>query len=1074
MTDPRDQESPGVANAFLQLFLEDRAAGRDRPLKEYQQRFPGFETLIAREFERLSSAVGPRSASDTSHDAMSYASPGVAVPEIPHESIGPYKLLSVLGEGGMGVVYLASQKEPIERRVALKLVKLGMDTREVLARFESERQALALMNHTNIAKVLDAGTAPDGRPFFVMELVQGVPVTKFCDQQQLRTRDRLELFTQICEGVQHAHQKGIVHRDLKPSNVLVTFDGDRRVVKIIDFGVARSLNQRLTERTVFTQYGQIVGTPEYMSPEQATMDATDVDTRTDIYSLGVLLYELIAGALPFDSKTLRSAGYEEIQRKIREVEPPKPSTKLSSMGEDSSVVAQRHGTAIRSLVREVSGDLDWITMKALDKDRTRRYSSASELAADVWRHLREEPVLAGPPSVSYRCRKFVRRHRRNLVTAAFALVAIAATTSIVWRNSKIEAERVQREETESLIAQGTEVLAAYRVLVRDTIPEHADATEVLVHERRSNKLTWYPPWHPEEQRRLGRHRAREKLEADADAKFSSATGLLNAAITRAPDDTLRADANAALAELIQLRFEQATTRSFDGVGTAKQARAFFVEEGEVTSPDAIPIRTTPIGAEVLLFRFVESENRLVPIPFHPSADASKTESELLERMILRVEHVTSEELLEDQFEGDAKLQVGDRVTKVNRRSVNSRTQVAEALRTVRVDQSVPIEIERDGTTLALSWTPFPTREDEDDSNPLRWAETWNEGEVVNFRVQFGFIFEGSPIELSDGNRLGETPLPPQHLSVGSYLLVFRLDGHVTARVPLSLPGPSSEIEVNLVTELPENFVHVPAGPAELGGFDSGFRQQIPHEVREVPAFAMDRFEVTLGEYLEFLNDPEVRARIDEKGRAGPAANWDHPQWRHAKPEEDERILLVPSSRSQLRLVRSDDGSWGVGENDFPLDWPVFGVSMRAAVEYAHWRTQQSQADAAANGTRSWTFRIPTDDEWEKAARGADGRRYVWGNRLVWSYARWALSATKTNNRPDAIGVCPMDESVYGIRDLAGSMDEPSSGRTIPTHAAYRGANWWTSDLYRAEAATRFGARPDHADFDQGIRLVVGL
>ncbi|MHC4350572.1 MAG: serine/threonine protein kinase, partial [Planctomycetota bacterium] len=350
------------------------------------------------------------------------------------DRIGPYKLLGKLGEGGMGVVYLAEQAEPIRRTVALKLIKLGMDTREVIARFESERQVLAFLEHPGVAKVFDAGTTGTGRPYFVMEYVAGVPITNYCDTERLSTTERLDLFIQVCDAVQHAHQQGIIHRDIKPSNVLVTLQEDAARVKVIDFGVAKATRQRLTEKTVFTEYGQLLGTPEYMSPEQAEMTGLNVDTRTDIYSLGVLLYELLSGSLPFDPTELRQAGFDEIRRRIREVEPPQPSTRLSSLGDASVTVAGQRATDPRTLERQVRGDLDWITMKAMDKSRTRRYASASELAADIRRHLNDEPVLAGPPGPMYRLSKFARRHRAavSAITAVAAVLIIATIVSVLF------------------------------------------------------------------------------------------------------------------------------------------------------------------------------------------------------------------------------------------------------------------------------------------------------------------------------------------------------------------------------------------------------------------------------------------------------------------------------------------------------------------------------------------------------------------------------------------------------------------------------------------------------------------
>ena len=360
------------------------------------------------------------------------------------DRIGPFQILEVLGEGGMGIVYLAEQTEPVRRRVAIKLIKLGMDTEHVIARFETERQALAMMNHPNIARVYEAGATESGRPYFVMEPVLGVPITEYLDSKRLTIPERLEIFQQVCHGVQHAHQKGIIHRDLKPSNVLVTTVEGKVYVKIIDFGLARATNQRLTERTLFTRTGQLVGTPEYMSPEQAEITAAGVDTRTDIYSLGVILYEIISGMLPFSVKELRRSGWDEIRRKIREDEPSRPSAKASSSGDLGPVLAKRRRTDTTTLVRRLRGDLDWITMKAIDKDPMRRYDTASELAADIQRHLRDEPVLAGPPSATYRLGKFVRKNR--LAVGAAALVTLAllgglvGTTTMSWQAKKARIE----------------------------------------------------------------------------------------------------------------------------------------------------------------------------------------------------------------------------------------------------------------------------------------------------------------------------------------------------------------------------------------------------------------------------------------------------------------------------------------------------------------------------------------------------------------------------------------------------------------------------------------------------------
>jgi serine/threonine protein kinase len=362
--------------------------------------------------------------------------------------IGPYRLLQVLGEGGMGEVWLAEQTTPIHRTVALKLIKAGMDTKAVVARFESERQALALMDHPSIARVFDAGSTAEGRPYFAMEYVPGIPITEYCDKHRLTIKERLELFMQVCGGVQHAHQKAIIHRDLKPSNVLVVEQDNKAVPKIIDFGLAKATAQRLTDKTMYTELGMMLGTPAYMSPEQADLREQNIDTRTDIYSLGVILYELLVGALPFEAKALRGAGMEGILRVIREQEPPKPSTKIRSMGDVSEVSAKNRKEEPRSFARHLRGELDWITMKALEKDRVRRYGSASEFGADISRYLRKEPVVAGPATAGYRIRKYAARHRIALGAAAGLLVLLSGfvvTQAVELHRIKLERDRATRE-----------------------------------------------------------------------------------------------------------------------------------------------------------------------------------------------------------------------------------------------------------------------------------------------------------------------------------------------------------------------------------------------------------------------------------------------------------------------------------------------------------------------------------------------------------------------------------------------------------------------------------------------------
>ena len=372
-----------------------------------------------------------------------------------HPMIGPYKLLERLGEGGMGTVFMAQQKQPVRRRVALKLIKPGMDSQQVIARFEAERQALAMMDHSNIARIFDGGLTEQGRPYFVMELVRGLPIDEYCDEATLSLRDRLKLFIDVCHAVQHAHQKGIIHRDLKPSNILITLHDSVPIVKVIDFGIAKALDHDLTEQTLFTRFSELIGTPAYMSPEQAEMSGLDVDTRSDVYSLGVMLYRLLAGVTPFDENALKSVGIDEMRRIIREDEPLIPSRKVSTLDNElGSTISERRRTDARKLSLSMHGELDWIVMKALEKNRDRRYESANELAQDVERYLRDEPVLACPPTLAYRLRKVARRNRAALTCAALVFIALVLGTIVsLWQAQEADQARRVAEDNSFQLKQ---------------------------------------------------------------------------------------------------------------------------------------------------------------------------------------------------------------------------------------------------------------------------------------------------------------------------------------------------------------------------------------------------------------------------------------------------------------------------------------------------------------------------------------------------------------------------------------------------------------------------------------------
>jgi serine/threonine protein kinase len=475
-----------VDNARMEeIFGEAVAIPAGRARAAYLDQACGGDAELRGRVEQLLAAHDATGNFLTLPEADGITGPYVPLAEGPKSRIGRYKLLEQIGEGGFGFVFMAEQEEPVRRLVALKIIKLGMDTRQVVARFEAERQALALMDHANIARVFDAGATDSGRPYFVMELVRGIPITNYCDHNNLPVHERLELVVQVCHAVQHAHQKGIIHRDLKPSNVLVTLNDGRAVPKVIDFGVAKATGQQLTEKTLFTAFAQMVGTPLYMSPEQAEMTSVDIDTRSDIYSLGVLLYELLTGTTPFDQQRMRSAAFDEIRRIIREEEPPKPSTRIGTLGESRTVTAAHRQVDAHRLSQIVAGDLDWIVMKCLEKDRTRRYETAIGLAEDIQRYLTDLPVKARRPTRIYRLKKFIRRNRLGVLAGSAIAVAVIvglalASAGFVQAHRQAEVARVEAVRADRAAVRATAISDFLQEMLHSADPDQINGQEFTV------------------------------------------------------------------------------------------------------------------------------------------------------------------------------------------------------------------------------------------------------------------------------------------------------------------------------------------------------------------------------------------------------------------------------------------------------------------------------------------------------------------------------------------------------------------------------------------------------------------
>lgn len=1027
------------------------------------------------------------------------------------ERMGPYRILDTLGEGGMGVVYLAEQEKPVRRRVALKVIKHGMDTREVVARFEHERQTLARMSHSSIARIHDAGTGESGQPYFAMEYVEGVPIHEACREMGLDLPRRLELFARVCDAVQHAHQRGIIHRDLKPTNVLVTEEDGKPLPKIIDFGIARLLEPDPTAAPLQTSEGSIIGTLEYMSPEQADPARGELDTRSDVYALGVILYELIADTLPFDTHELRSGSWSRAIRIICDREPPRPSLKAPDTRE----------------ARVLRGELDWIVLKALRKAPDERYRSPSDLAEDLARYLRHEPVLAGPPGPLYRLKKFVLRHRGAVITSA-ALLGLASMGLVTYQT--LEAQEYRKILGEFFAAVENEDVSTARellTLLEDRRPGSGDVRELgfrlqalrfIIAEREARDILeearaslerfrrlgeerstvvaaieetlnrqslglreWIPAWEREEE--LGRLPRRRRIERAMQAEFNGASRSLELALETVPESSpVRRQILETQETLAFLFWKQAVredevrldpeffTSQIEGLGLGTY-------RDEIGGRGRIQLEITPAESEVHVFRYQELEGHLLPLPIDVSGGVVPEGAEALLGPVLRLERNYTPER--------TPFRAGDEFISVNGQPVSRRGDLAAALNSTAEGDSVPVELLRDGQKLTVEWIPF--------ADGKRWGdEPEDPDRLIEIRDQLGLVFEGYPLRRHPRSRLEPTgDAGPGDLEVdlpaGSYLLVARHPGYLEARVPVSIPrdsraDPARELRLVEETRAPEDFVHIPGGSFESGGDPDAYRGLLPARRVEVKDFLMKRHEVTFDEYLEFLNDPETIAIIDTDDANYPTrvedlkADWSSSELTGIiAPVRGQplKFYLVPFNGLRGKFFfrfEASSGKWEYNQNAHP-SFPVEGLSLVAAREYAAWRSRRSEG--------RFRFRLPRGDEWEQAARGNDRRHHVWGEALVPPHCQsdsgfWRLSSRYKTSV--IVGSSPLDVSVHGVHDLAGSVSEPTLDLVHPgsRYFIYRGGNRTTADIRDFRIASRNSRRGHRVLQFLGIRLVCDL
>lgn len=1046
----RSVGSRGAERIFREEFLETDIGEETVRLDDLVERYPEFEDAL-----RLLHSIHTGWKDVGGRDLA------------PGDVVGHYEILRVLGQGGFGRVYLAQQREPLRRQVALKVLRLGLDTREFLTRFEIECQALAVMNHPGIARLYETGVAAGNRPFFAMEYVEGRLLNEYCDEERLRPRERLELFRQVCSAVQHAHQNGVIHRDLKPSNILVARgEGNRPSAKVIDFGLAKPLHDsQLTLVSVTVDPNQLMGTWEYMAPEQADASVGRITTRTDIYALGTILYQILGGLLPLPSEKIRSrleeGGIAKVIELIRDEEPLRPSQALARLSREQALrIAEARRTTPQELTRALRDELDWVVMRALEKKPQERFASVSELEADVSRYLTGQPLLTRPPSLGYLARKHIRRNRVKWALAAGAVILVVASLAI-WQYGeglrKKEASRTLLEEARSELLRH----AAEEGALEELEPRWREMVDP------SREDLWLPAWRREDELALWRRLSETKDRVHLH--YSRAIASAQRAWEMAPSGSMEAEACRDFLTRVYWEQYQESLRGgpillgagyFQNILKATSGRKYV---GRIEGLHDVSLASHPPGAEVYCFRYEEVDGRLLPRPY----DLSRGKS--IGERYLEVEAVRSE-IVRDAAEEEA-LRVGDRLVSVRGHRTRTLGELAEALRDIGEEEAVKAKVLRVGEERTISFRAF--------LEGAAWPSELVAGRLDSPYHQLGVTFAGYPLDFRAENLLAVTrdqePLAITLPQEGSYLLLLRKAGYLDARVPLVVPNPEGAecrhvVRLVRAEDVPPGFVYVPGGIVATGGDTVAF-QGLEWDEHEVEGFLMGRHEVTADEWLEFVND--VRDRVDEKGRLVPSLTEIVEAF---EKRGLEKLDAVPYDSGEKRLwwVRAEDGTWTRTEDYDSADFPALSVSQFAAREFAHWKTVQAARQSASGRGKPWKYRLPTDLEWERAARGVDRRVFPWGDYMIWSYC----SSLKGlgGGRPERVGGHPDDESVFGVRDMAGSCLEHTSDASIPgrPYTAYRGGSWNTEDEYYFHVATRNGLLPWKYYQDSGFRLVAEL